>query len=527
MINQKNENLLGSAPSIVQEFTIHGLYGYRTISLKSDYSATILIAKNGSGKTTLLGALDAFLNCQFGRLSGLEFSSITCKLAGLQDVLTVNFSDVLSMLKIPENSELMAWSKACNLDPNVLLDFVDNEFPTLKKLPGRAIEHTVFEAIRSKVSYSSIEAKKIFERLSDSLQNRNLTIDRVRTLIKSVIKDVEIVYLPTYRRIELPLSNELDESKRAYGRKKPSVRTLLGLTGRSLFNADIQFGLSDISERLAKLNQEILFNSNEGYREISANIINELIGGAFERDNPTNAELPDKESLLLFFSRLRDGRGMGPYSDVAIPDIDKIYSGENVSTQSDRFLTYFLSKLNTVINATRGIEMLVEEFIKNCNKYLSAQDESTDLELDIEYRLSRPTTLDDKILRLDRRTLRVTVESRAAKKRISLDSLSSGEKQMISLFARLYLYPGPKIVLIDEPELSLSIDWQKKILVDVVSAPSCAQVIAITHSPFVFENELEPFARTLLLTVDNPVQRSLLEGDDNVSSGDDESEIDE
>lgn len=83
-----------------------------------------------------------------------------------------------------------------------------------------------------------------------------------------------------------------------------------------------------------------------------------------------------------------------------------------------------------------------------------------------------------------------------------MESLSSGEKQMISLFARLYLYPGNKVLLIDEPELSLSLDWQRKILVDALRAPSCKQIIAITHSPFIFDNELESYAGALRLKVD-------------------------
>jgi len=53
------------------------------------------------------------------------------------------------------------------------------------------------------------------------------------------------------------------------------------------------------------------------------------------------------------------------------------------------------------------------------------------------------------------------------------------------------------MVLIDEPELSLSLDWQRQILPDVLKAPTCQQVIAITHSPFIFDNELEPFAGSL------------------------------
>lgn len=73
---------------------------------------------------------------------------------------------------------------------------------------------------------------------------------------------------------------------------------------------------------------------------------------------------------------------------------------------------------------------------------------------------------------------------------------------MISLFGRLYLYEREKIVLVDEPELSLSIGWQQQILVDFINAPSCRQVIAITHSPFVFDNDLEPFARSMKSEID-------------------------
>ena len=50
------------------------------------------------------------------------------------------------------------------------------------------------------------------------------------------------------------------------------------------------------------------------------------------------------------------------------------------------------------------------------------------------------------------------------KKEICLGSLSSGEKQIVSLFSHLVLSNNKKyFVLIDEPELSLSVPWQKKI----------------------------------------------------------------
>ena len=73
---------------------------------------------------------------------------------------------------------------------------------------------------------------------------------------------------------------------------------------------------------------------------------------------------------------------------------------------------------------------------------------------------------------------------------------------MISLFAKLFLWPDQKIVLIDEPKLSLSLEWQRQILIDVINTPLCSQIVAITHSPFIFDNALEPFARSLISSID-------------------------
>ncbi|MDP1288106.1 AAA family ATPase, partial [Klebsiella pneumoniae] len=75
---------------------------------------------------------------------------------------------------------------------------------------------------------------------------------------------------------------------------------------------------------------------------------------------------------------------------------------------------------------------------------------------------------------------------------IELEDLSSGEKQIISLMAHIYLDDTrEKIVLFDEPELSLSIEWQEHVLADIINSPSVVQLLAITHSPFVFNNELK------------------------------------
>jgi len=303
--------------------------------------------------------------------------------------------------------------------------------------------------------------------------------------------------------VELALRDEPADARR----RRPRFNVGPG----SLFTGDIAFGLSDISERLAEMNQEVLIASNNGYREISANIINELIDGNFESELKTNKKIPGKDELTLFFERLSDGRHVSPYYHV-VPNVDKIYSQDGIPHSSAQFLNYFLSKLGTVIGATHDVDLKVEEFVQNCNKYLSTDGEIPSGVLDTRAEKSDPG--DGKVLRLNRRNLKVHVESLPGHRKIPLDALSSGEKQMISLFAKLFLYPQNKIVLIDEPEISLSIDWQRTILVDVLNSPLCAQLIAITHSPFVFDNDLEPFAKALRVSLDQEALARLPTGSD-------------
>jgi predicted ATPase len=81
---------------------------------------------------------------------------------------------------------------------------------------------------------------------------------------------------------------------------------------------------------------------------------------------------------------------------------------------------------------------------------------------------------------------------------IELHHLSSGEKQIVSLFSHLYLSGGKSyFVLIDEPELSLSVPWQRRFLLDIRNGRFCSGLVAVTHSSFIYDNELKRYAHGL------------------------------
>ncbi len=68
---------------------------------------------------------------------------------------------------------------------------------------------------------------------------------------------------------------------------------------------------------------------------------------------------------------------------------------------------------------------------------------------------------------------------------VNSDALSAGEKQMLSFIAYNAFYHD-SIVIIDEPELSLHVDWQRQLFPMLLSQQTSNQFIIATHSPFIY-----------------------------------------
>ena len=138
----------------------------------------------------------------------------------------------------------------------------------------------------------------------------------------------------------------------------------------------------------------------------------------------------------------------------------------------DKILAYFLYRLLDIYKKLENEESAIVKFKEVCNTYLA-----------------------NKTLDYDNFKMSINLENGDD---IEFRDLSSGEKQIISLFSQLYLTEDDQyFIIIDEPELSLSVPWQRKFLTDICESSYCSGIIAVTHSPFIFENELNKYAHSL------------------------------
>jgi ABC-type lipoprotein export system ATPase subunit len=81
---------------------------------------------------------------------------------------------------------------------------------------------------------------------------------------------------------------------------------------------------------------------------------------------------------------------------------------------------------------------------------------------------------------------------------VNSDALSAGEKQMLSFICYNAFYKN-SVVFIDEPELSLHVDWQRQLFSILQNQGSSNQFIIATHSPFIYSKYPD---KELLLSTD-------------------------
>ncbi|EPN1930291.1 AAA family ATPase [Cronobacter dublinensis] len=479
----------------IQSFRMTGVHGYKDITMTMKGKTTIFVSENGTGKTTILNAIRLLLEQDFVNLMRIDFKSIFIKIAGRKEFEIKN--ERSSFIPIPEIKNLLNerfslsdsfWKNkditnfAITLADSKHNDSYDDAFVSdlyhEVRFPKEYVNHYLREI-------KEIIVNKVKSKEQNSIK-MNFAKNDVFKLIALELSNLDVVFLPTYRRVEksfetIPRDERDISHQRMFSRKR----------WMKLQRDGISYGLKDVEDALKGLTLDIERTSNLGYRSLSAKMLEDLIknGNNDRIDNKQNT-LPSIEDLERFLNRVentgsnaRQRRESEVKKNSLIESLKDLYISNSI--KDIKYLSYFLSQLNSVIQETKEQESKIEKFVAVCDKYLSSAGDS-------------------KSLTFDPQSLEVIVKDSYTGSRISLNDLSSGEKQVISLMATIYLNDNtPKIILIDEPELSLSIDWQRMILPDLNAGENVKQVIAITHSPFIFDNELDSFATAMKIRKGN------------------------
>lgn len=442
-------------------FKVEGLHGRQDVGLRMPGKNGVFIADNGSGKTTALFMLQCVLKCDFTKLTKFKFKRIVIEFSG--DKLFTFTSDDCLQGRLQNRSALSRLMSRANLSEQYILDLASSarrsSLESLRRNPSfmNAVRMTGINSARLYQELRDFEASQ-----ADFLQS--LESSPVSSLTKFLKTSFyhSVLYLPTYRRVEQDFS-ELFKVDHEYQER-------FGVN----FKTDIHFGMKDVEARQDLATKHIGDHFIKSYGQISGQMLGQLAENPPVSDE-MRARLLGRNNIELVLGRV------GENVSAAQKDIILKMYDDGTLVQNGH-LSFFLSSLIEAYDQVRKFDTALQRYAHICNSYLI-----------------------NKEMRYDSLNATVAIYETVGGTKLDLHTLSSGEKQILGVMSELYLGNHDSYVIIfDEPELSLSIDWQQKILVDVASSDKAHMLIAVTHSPFVFQNELDSFASSLEVSFSSP-----------------------
>lgn len=408
----------------IKQVKIKGLYGYLDFNVNFNSNMTFLIGINGSGKTSVLNAISWVLTPSLKKLVNNKFEKIVIKITdqGHGEVIKV-YKDL--------NKDKIIFNRSGN-EIELPLEVKDNDF-----------RETYFETNKRALEFiNNLPPTPIF-----------LPLDRIRLSKKA----------PTIRRVRVSRSRTI---RQRYNTIDNSLKEILNLvekfyrekhTELNKYNEELrkQLVLSTFRYHKNKMSKPWSMEEVKNKRKIIKRAMNSL--GIFETEQKNNY-------FDNFFDELEK---------VAIKLDSKNKTKENEKITDEMFEWLInspqIQRINDLID-------LIKEYNKNKEELFS----EISLFLEVINSFFGDT---NKNIEFDK-TGEIVVEFQNEPR--SVNMLSSGERQLLIIFAHLFFgvdKSNSLIYMVDEPELSLHLKWQNQFAKFLRKASPDSQFILATHSP--------------------------------------------
>ncbi len=442
--------------SIISNFKITNLHGYKSFDIDITDNTLVLVGENGSGKTTVLRLLFYILSGQWSSLAQFKFDSLSIVING--ETYFIPYDLILRNRK--------------HIDKRILMKFP----PSARDRFLHVLEHNDSRMITQELEMMchryDVPIHHVMREL-EMLERPGLEENNKLKTVLNKINDAlnsQLLYLPTYRRIEQELGliiKGYDEPGPAYNKRRPLKRDR-----NSPYVELIEFGMKDVDDAIESEKEALKDFARENLNQLTLGYLGDVVDKKYSEVNALEIKNETEETIKSVLDRIHESILSKDHKEHLFKRINSVRT-EGELDEHARVLCHYFLKLLKFHEELMDKERRITSFCNVCNEYMG-----------------------DKNFKYDGSEFKFTIYD--GEHEIEMRDLSSGEKQIVSLFNHLYLSGNKNFfVLIDEPELSLSVPWQKRFLSDINNGEFCSGLIAVTHSPFIYANSLSKYARGL------------------------------
>ena len=445
----------------ITRFEIKKLHGFKDLDLKLKDNTLILVGENGAGKTTVLHLFYYLLSGQWSAMAKYKFELITITIDS--NKYTLRYTDIEKSFKAIDKRFLHRLPTSVRHRVQDLLEHTEGRLVS-RELEMLCDHYDIpIHFLLGELDLFEHAGRKETEPLRQALNG-----------IQQSLK-AQLLYLPTFRRIEQELDlifKGLDD------RELMNRRKLLASRRRGeTFVELVEFGMKDVESAVNETRAELEKFARENLNNLTFSYLGDIVEEQYQSVELDQIKKSKSETIDNILNRIPEPILTSNNKQHLRSIIDQVKANETQDVHA-KVICHYFTKLMVFHKELGEKESKIVNFCKACNEYMV-----------------------DKELRYDTSNFTFTIQAKDGQRKdedIKLHHLSSGEKQIVSLFSHLYLSGGKNyFVLIDEPELSLSVIWQRKFLADIRKADFCAGLVAVTHSPFIYENELMKYAHGL------------------------------
>jgi predicted ATPase len=447
--------------STLEKFSIAGLHGNKRIDAVLRENTLIIVGENGSGKTTFLRILFHFLSGRWLALIQFRFEYIAATIGSNQ--YKVTHDDLVRSFKSVDRRFLSEIPPSLRRRVMELIERGDLESATaeLERIGGRYSIPT--DTLLRQLEFFSQTPRSPHKELQETIKN-----------IQEAIS-AQVLYLPTYRRIERELSS-IFEGANPDDLRRHRHRLSQSESGEAYIEL-VEFGMQDVQRAVERTLEKLKEFARESLNNLTLGYLGDVVNREYENGGIRVIADVSEDTVRSVLDRIHESILTKSHKDHLFEVINSARSAD-APTEHEKIIYHYFLKLLRFQQSLQENERQISAFCDLCSEYIL-----------------------DKTFIYDSQTFSFSIvpssESQVDRS-ITLSDLSSGEKQIVSLFSHLYLSGQQNFfVLIDEPELSLSVPWQRRFLKDIRAGQFCKGLVAVTHSPFIYDNELKDYTHSL------------------------------